>query len=125
MQSVFEANKFTMIDGHTWNIIWSNGHIKNYGYEGINSYQRINHFPNSYEITRKDRLCDNISRMQLKYGKDLFNIIPETYILPDEFDDFCDNYMELKAQHMSVFWIVKPNASSRGQGIFIVIKPII
>ena len=32
-------------------------------YEGLNEYQRLNHFPNSYEITRKDRLCFNYVKM--------------------------------------------------------------
>jgi len=120
VQSVFEANGFVMTEGHSWNVIWSNGHIKNYVYEGINSYQRINHFPNSYDITRKDNLCENLTRMQRKYGKKAFNIIPETYVLPEEFDEFYNSYIELKNHEIASFWIIKPNASSRGRGIFIV-----
>ena len=61
---------------------------KGYLYEGLNEFQRINHFPNSNEITRKDRLTYNITKMQDKYGKHHFNIIPDTYVLPDEFAEF-------------------------------------
>ena len=51
-------------------------------------HKRINHFPNTNEITRKDKLCLNISQMQEKFGKELFHVVPDTYILPDEFGDF-------------------------------------
>jgi len=40
------------------------------------------------ELTRKDRLCYNVGRMQLKYGRDHFDFLPETYILPDEYSEF-------------------------------------
>ena len=56
VQSIFEANNFIMTEGHSWNIVWCNGNVKSYVYEGINPYQRVNHFPSSCEITRKDKL---------------------------------------------------------------------
>ena len=42
----------------------------------------------SYEITRKDRLCFNFVKMQAKFGKEQFDFVPDTYILPNEFHDF-------------------------------------
>jgi hypothetical protein len=56
----------------------------------------VNHFPGSTEITRKDRLCYNTVRMQEKFGKHLFDIVPDTYVLPDEFSDFYTHFHKLK-----------------------------
>ena len=121
LRSIFECNGFSHTESHEWNILWSSSTCKSYLYEGLNEYQKINHFPQSYEITRKDRLCYNMVRMQEKFGKGNFDFIPDTYILPDEFGDFYAHYQKLK-QHDSKknVWIVKPANSSQGKGIYIV-----
>ena len=106
-------------------MIWFNGYTRAYVYEGLNQYQRVNHFPNSFEITRKDRLCANIVRMQGRYGKNAFNIAPETYSLPGELGEFQAYYNKLKEQGIHEYWILKPNALSRGRGILIVIVKVI
>ena len=38
-------------------------------------HQRVNHFPRSYELTRKDRLYQNIERLQHAKGKFLISRI--------------------------------------------------
>jgi tubulin polyglutamylase TTLL5 len=72
--------------------LWTNNSAKAYLYEGLSEYQKINHFPMSYEISRKDRLCLNLVKMQEKYGKHYFDIVPDTYVLPDEFADFYSQF---------------------------------
>ncbi len=64
VRSMLEANHFTHTESHEWNFLWSQSSCKAYLYEGLNEYQKINHFPHSYEITRKDRLCFNAVKMQ-------------------------------------------------------------
>jgi hypothetical protein len=84
VRSLFEANNFRFSDSHDWNILWSSSSCKSFLYEGLNEYQGINHFPSSYEITRKDRLCFNIMKMQEKFGRSgIYDIVPDTYILPN------------------------------------------
>ena len=94
MRSVLEANTFNYTESHEWNILWSNSSCKSYLYEGLNEFQKINHFPSSNEITRKDKLCQNVVKMQEKYGKQLFDFIPDTYVLPDEFGDFYSHFQK-------------------------------
>lgn len=88
VRSLLEANSFNFTDSHEWNILWSSSSCKSFLYEGLNEFQRINHFPMSYEITRKDRLCYNFVKMQDKFGRQQFDFTPDTYILPNEFHDF-------------------------------------
>ena len=64
---------FYLVDvGKDWNILFT-GYIKAELLRDVHKYQRINHFPCSYEIGRKDRVWKNVSRMKRKYGND-FNI---------------------------------------------------
>ncbi len=92
---MLEAYGFVYTDSHDWNVLWICVPGKPYLYEGLNEYQKINHFPNSYEITRKDRLCMNMLKMQEKFGKEDFYITPDTFLLPDEEEDFRDYFEEM------------------------------
>ncbi|NXW06085.1 TTLL5 polyglutamylase, partial [Fregetta grallaria] len=72
----------------------------------------------SYELTRKDRLYKNVSRMQVAHGFKTFHILPQTFILPTEYQDFCNTYSKDRGP-----WIVKPVASSRGRGVYLINNP--
>ena len=62
--------------------------------------QRVNHFINSTELTRKDRIFYNFMRMRKKFGADEFDYLPETYVLPDQLTEFknvfCQNQLQMK-----------------------------
>jgi hypothetical protein len=62
----------------------------------------------------------NIMKMQEKYGSHLFNIIPETYLMPDDFHQFYQRFHQLQKEENDALWIIKPNDMSRGRGIYIV-----
>ncbi|XP_059504875.1 tubulin polyglutamylase TTLL5 isoform X2 [Stegostoma tigrinum] len=72
----------------------------------------------SYELTRKDRLYKNIQRMQQTFGFKHFNIVPQAYILPAEYQELWNAHTKDKGA-----WIVKPVASSRGRGVYLVTNP--
>lgn len=73
--------------------------------------QRINHFRNHYELTRKDLLVKNVKRMikiiEKEYGKaesSKFEFITTSYVLPQEHALFQE---EFKRNPGSI-WIMKP-----------------
>lgn len=99
----------------------------------------------SYELTRKDRLYKNIQRMQQAHGFTKFHIVPQTFVLPYEYQEFCSKTpaWSIGAPFLQVHncwkcclnvffsrsdcfakdkgpWIIKPVASSRGRGIYLV-----
>lgn len=57
---------------------------------------QVNHFPKSIEITRKDLMNRNISKMQIRCGISNFNFVPKTYILPSEQSLLVDDYEKNK-----------------------------
>lgn len=116
VRTILENSGFNSTEGHDWNLLWIGHNPKANFYEKVNIYQKISHFPNSFEITRKDRLCSSISKMQEQYGKEAFNFVPDTYILPDDFSLLYSNFSRDKKS----LWIVKPACSSQGRGIYLI-----
>lgn len=120
VKGVMETSGLGQTEGNEWNVLWTSQSIKSYIYEAMNEYQKINHFPMSNELTRKDRLCENVVKMQERFGKEVFNILPDSYILPDEFADFYSHFHSLRSKEQKNMWIIKPQNSSQGKGIYIV-----
>uniref|UniRef100_A0A8C3UC53 Tubulin--tyrosine ligase-like protein 5 n=1 Tax=Catharus ustulatus TaxID=91951 RepID=A0A8C3UC53_CATUS len=101
-----------------YNLMWTGSHLKPCLLRSLTDVQKVNHFPRSYELTRKDRLYKNVCRMQMAHGFKTFHILPQTFILPTEYQDFCNTYSKDRGP-----WIVKPVASSRGRGVYLVNNP--
>lgn len=54
---MLELNGMMSTDRHDWNMLWTHTQGKTYFYERLNPTQKINHFPLSHELTRKDKLA--------------------------------------------------------------------
>lgn len=102
-----------------YNAVW-NGCLKNEDLKRVNRYQRVNHFPGTWEVGRKDRLSRNIGKARRRtQGSDDFDIHPRSFVLPADSDDWrieCDRYPD-------GLYIIKPPASSRGRGIKMMRRP--
>ncbi|KAE8749684.1 hypothetical protein FOCC_FOCC003671 [Frankliniella occidentalis] len=99
----------------------------------MNDNQMINHFPNTYELTRKDLLVKNIKRYRKELERDgnplaergdtpsrylHLDFVPVTFVLPADYNMFVEEYRK----NPQSTWIMKPCGKSQGAGIFLINK---
>lgn len=126
---------------YDWDIHWTNKEWIRLIYDKIHleQAQRVNHFRNFYELTRKDLLVKNLKRAKrllVKKGRegeggdgisgsstssaaasaaDGYDFFPDTYCLPAEYSLFVEAFKKTPG----ISWIMKPIGSSQGKGIFL------
>jgi hypothetical protein len=109
------SHDFRLTKGNKWNALWTSSHLKSYvfqvrasvrvrdvavslsrillslhvrvGLQGLSRFQKVNQFPRSFEVTRKDTLARNMGRMQQVHGARHFQFFPTTFILPRDKGD--------------------------------------
>jgi len=84
--------------------------------------QKVNHFPNHIELTRKDLMAKNLKRAKKALEKEgrlaeaaAFDFFPMTFTLPSEGAMFIRAFKE-----QGGIWIMKPIGRAQGKGIFLV-----
>jgi len=83
----------------------------------LNQYQKFNHFPMTWQLSRKDNLYNNYYNMKMKFP-DEYKYMPETYVLPRDHDIFVNEKLkDFDVNDKTKLWLLKPCASSRGRGI--------
>ena len=102
------------------NIIWhlySINHMQQLTKE-IHQNQHYNHFPSTFALGRKDYMYKHYKSFRNLYKND-FNYVPETFVLPEDADDFLEKYKNIisNLSNSKIKFIVKPVGSSRGRGI--------
>ena len=78
----------------------------------LNKNQKFNHFPCTYQIGLKDNMYIHF-KLYKKLFPDLYDFVPNTYILPNDAEKFEKIYKKNK----NILWIVKPVNMSRGRGV--------
>lgn len=106
----------------------------------MNDNQMINHFPNHYELSRKDLLVKNIKRYRKELERDgnplaekaevilhggqvvtryvHLDFVPVTFVLPADYNMFVEEYRKSPQST----WIMKPCGKSQGTEIFLINK---
>ena len=91
----------------------------------LEEHQRVNHFRNHYELTRKDFTVRNLKRMRKALEREekfeeaaKFEFFPATYSLPADYGLFEVDFK----RNPNAIWIMKPPAKAQGKGIFLFTK---
>ncbi|XP_048002882.1 uncharacterized protein LOC125239285 isoform X2 [Leguminivora glycinivorella] len=100
-----------------WIGIWGK-HMKSLMFRAIKDGQKMNHFPGTFQIGRKDRLWRNLQKLVAKFGDKEFGIMPKSYVLPHDLKLLKYDWEKYAANNER--WIIKPPASARGTGIKVV-----
>ena len=72
-------------NSNDFNLLWTGSHPRPHTFSSMKYYQRVNHFPRSYELTRKDRLFKNVAKFQHTYGAKHFDFLPPSFVMPNEY----------------------------------------
>mmetsp|Transcript_34447 Transcript_34447/g.75187 ORF Transcript_34447/g.75187 Transcript_34447/m.75187 type:complete len:501 (-) Transcript_34447:51-1553(-) len=125
---VLKARGFRETDSELdWDLFWCDKEWIHEVFDHIHlqPHQRVNHFRNHYELTRKDLLVKNIKRAQRQAVRDgqqeeaqgFAECSPTTFVLPMEYSMFVEEFK--RAQASGAIWIMKPVGKSQGKGIFL------
>uniref|UniRef100_A0A672ZPG2 Polyglutamylase complex subunit TTLL1 n=1 Tax=Sphaeramia orbicularis TaxID=375764 RepID=A0A672ZPG2_9TELE len=134
----FEKREWIQVtENEDWNFYWmSIQTIRNVfsvdtGYR-LSDDQMVNHFPNHYELTRKDLMIKNIKRYRKELEKEgsplaekdengkyiYLDFVPVTFMLPADYNLFVEEFRK----NPSSTWIMKPCGKAQGKGIFLINK---
>ncbi|CAK56184.1 unnamed protein product (macronuclear) [Paramecium tetraurelia] len=110
-------NKFQLqytpyLETQVWDFCWTDNAVLPETLARMQSHQRINHFPGMYCIARKNYLGKNLNKMAKQFPEE-FDFYPKTWMLPSDISDLRQNIGKIK------YFIVKPEASCQGRGIFL------
>ncbi|EAR91806.2 tubulin tyrosine ligase family protein (macronuclear) [Tetrahymena thermophila SB210] len=105
-------------EDNDWNMVWSTGRdnrVKN-----MIKYQKINHFPQYWNMGRKDCLWKNLSKVKRKFPQE-YDFIPNTYILQHQSD--WDRFLAKRDDaEKGKLWIMKPSNQAQGKNIKMISK---
>ena len=96
-------------------IIWTDSYVSEDDIYDLLPYQKINHFPGSFQLGNKHFLAKNINKIKRQFSEE-YKFFPNTWNLPDDFELFRN---ETEKSKTSDTWILKPADSCQGKGILI------
>ncbi|KAG9394015.1 Tubulin-tyrosine ligase/Tubulin polyglutamylase [Carpediemonas membranifera] len=105
-----------------WDFLWADVAWMRevFDHTHLSDHQRINHFRNHYELTRKDHMVKNLKRLRKtleREGSDVakeLDFYPKTYVVPGDYSLFAEEF-----RASGGVWIAKPVGRAQGRGIFL------
>jgi len=97
-----------------WDIFWTDGFIDHRHLQNMKPYQKINRFPGSHNLGKKNFLAKNLMKMLKKFPEE-YRMFPKTWTLPTDFGSF---KAELASNNGKTY-IIKPDAACQGKGIYL------
>ena len=79
-----------------WDLSWHDLSISPDFLAKMYLYQKVNHYPGMYVVTRKNHLARNLMRMKRLYAKE-YNFFPQTWVLPGDNIDFRNQFGKAQA----------------------------
>ena len=98
-----------------WDVMWTDNAVDPERLTKMRPYQKINHFPGMYSLARKNHLARNLMKLRRVHPAQ-YNFFPKTWLVPAEHADL-KAYMTKPGKKKT--FIVKPEASCQGRGIFL------
>ena len=90
-------------------------HMPTADFSHLDEWRKVNHYPGSFHMGRKDKLWLRLRLANQKYHKfDSFH--PTTFVLPRDYEEL-DKYWKSSPSNL---FIIKPPASARGNGIKVI-----
>jgi tubulin polyglutamylase TTLL6/13 len=101
-----------------WDIRWVDSAVSVDILSKMQSHQKINHFPGMSVLSRKNNLAKNLYKMQAAYPQH-YSYAPKTFLLPADLSLLRAYYNDARRRGVVKTFIVKPEASCQGRGIFL------
>ena len=70
-----------------WDLLWADTGVTNTMLYHMKKYQKINHYPSMFCITRKNCLGKNLMKMRRQFPRE-YSFFPQTWILPSYWEEF-------------------------------------
>ena len=102
-----------------WNIFWGRP-LRLVEYSELDQFQKVNHFPGTSVLGRKDHLARACQRARRLWGADEMDFLPKTWILPS---DRCELATDVESKEGKQMYIVKPPDGCKGAGSCVCFSP--
>jgi hypothetical protein len=124
-RNAFRRAGFKQTKGNNFTVLWGMP-LKLPEFKDLKEYQRVNHFPGTYLLGRKDNMARVCMRFRRNFGPENFEYFPKTFVCPSDRAELLADEEECKKNAKkgeTPMWIVKPPAGCKGIGIRLVTDP--